>query len=444
MVMRVVAAALALTLAWAARAGFDVEQWSHHAEIQLAAPHARGVAEVRIEGPVFDLARPDLADLRVLDDEGSETGYVLRRAEAKSSTATLDVKLYNRTYDPGRQSSVTADFGGRVMKNRLRVRTSGQNFRRRVSLEASDDAEAWKKVRDDGFLFHIPPGPGSGFERDVVEFPDGDHRYVRLTVFNGPEDPERVEIASVEGSRVVLTPAETQLVSAPATIRNENRTTLVMIDAGWRNVPLHDVKLAFTDDNFFRRVSVHGRNAETRMIRTLGEGGAETEQTIDEPWQPITSAAIYRFTGGGATEDSQVIPLRSARYRYLRIAIENGDDPPLERFNGADLRATVCYLTFPVKAQRRYSLYMGNPRAAPPSYDVVHYIERLRGEAVTTGVVGNLIPSADYGRPRELPWSERHKGPLWVALLLAAGLLAALLFRQARSGARGEKSEDGC
>ena len=420
--------------AFPVRAEFKKNEWSHRVSITVPDDCGKGLIELPLSPTAFELAQQSLADLRVTDGAGVEIGYVVRIADSKAATVPLPVTLYNRAYLPGKQSSVTADFGLQVLKNRIRVVTAGANFRRRLMIEGSDDGEAWQRIREDAFLFRIPKTSASkAYDRNIVELPDNRQRYLRLTVFNAADDPERVEIEEVGASRQVAEPPETELVPGPTTIKQEKSETVIGIDLAWQNMPLYDLKLAFRDDNFFRRVSVLGRNAEQRVIRVSREEGAPVSRTVEEPWTPITNGAIYRYSAGGSVDESQILPLSGAKYRYLQVRIENGDDAPLLRFNGADLRLITYYVAFQSKGARDYFLYLGNPKAGYPSYDIAHYMNRLRSEGVIRPASWSLSPNPDYGAREVIPWSERHKWILWAALLAVGAVLGFLVYRQVKS-----------
>ena len=115
------------------------------------------------------------------------------------------------------------------------------------------------------------------------------------------------------------------------------------------------------------------------------------------------------------------------------MRIENADDPPLS-FEGASATRLVHYLAFPPDGAAGYALYFGNPSARRPSYDVVHYIGRLRQEGVTGAELGAAEPNPAYGpRDRPAPWSEQHKWLIWIALLGALAALGFLVYRQIKT-----------
>ncbi|MFC1671543.1 DUF3999 family protein [Planctomycetota bacterium] len=423
-----------------AAAGMKVGEWSHRAPIDIEKMPPGGVVETAVTPEVFDAARSDLADLRVGSAAGDEGAYVLRRAQGTSHRTPLDVKLYNRTYVAGKQSSVTIDFGSAVMKNRIDVETPGTNFRRRVVVEGSDDGAKWQTVRDGAFLFRVQAGAGGGeYDKRSVTLSDNNQRYLRVTVFNGGDDPDRVEVKDVKARRLVrVLPETVPVVVAGSEVKQDEkkRCTYVTLDLGYRNLPLHDLTLRFADGNFFRRVSVEGRNRTERIVKTRVEDGPAREKTVPEPWNRIRGGVLYRYATGGGADEELTLGITGTAYRYLRIEIQNGDDPPLQ-FQSASANRLVHYLVFPPQADGAHFLYLGNPDARSPRYDLSHYVDRLRGEGVTPASLGAMTANPHYrAEGPTIPWSEQFQWVIWLALLAVFGVLALLLHRQIRDGGK--------
>ena len=243
--------------------------------------------------------------------------------------------------------------------------------------------------------------------------------------------------------RYVVTPAET--VAVPVTCKKnelKKNDTYLTMDLGSRHLPLHEMKLDFSDQNFFRRVRFWGRNQETRVEKREVENSPGQEKTVDEPWISIGSGTIYRFSSDSAADESVTLRLNGAYYRYLLICIEHKDDPPLN-FTRATASRFIPRIEFCPSRGSQYSLITGNPNAQAPTYDVGHYIAKLRGQGVTTAHLGKVEPNpAHKVQEQILPWSERHKEMLWIVLLAMACVLGLLVYRMALS-AKGQSEQSG-
>ena len=75
-------------LAWAQRAGaaLDPRLWSHRRGLE-ARPSPEGLSRLRLGVADLGVARPDLADLRILDGEHRQWAYLLERGAAHETLA---------------------------------------------------------------------------------------------------------------------------------------------------------------------------------------------------------------------------------------------------------------------------------------------------------------------------------------------------------------------
>ena len=199
--------------------------------------------------------------------------------------------------------------------------------------------------------------------------------------------------------------------------------------------------LEFEDESFLRGFRVSGRNDRERTVTTPVEDAARRVRRVKVPWTPITSGRIYRFRTKDVKEESLAIRLDGANYRYLLAQIENADDPPL-RFTGAKVTRYVTRVAFRAREEGRLHLYFGNDKAGRPDYDLRHYSGRLRAEAVSPASLLDVEPNPAHGEEtKPVPWAERHRWILAIALIGAMAVIGALILRQARGVTRTSREE---
>ncbi len=99
------------------------------------------------------------------------------------------------------------------------------------------------------------------------------------------------------------------------------KTTQIDADLGNENLPLSDVSLTCEDDNFLRRVEVLGRNVKSRTIIEPVENSQPRTRQVDEPWETLAGASVYRLPTGEGQGSSigQSIAAFSGHCRYLQI-----------------------------------------------------------------------------------------------------------------------------
>jgi hypothetical protein len=417
----------------------EIADWPYLAEVAIKGAARRGAAQLLLTPDVIDAARPDLADIRLLVDGRDMIGYTSKISQGSIQRIPLPVNIYNRAHVPGQHCSATVDFGSKTMKTSVKIVTPGSDFRRKVRIEGSDDGENWSVVKDRSFIFRIGGAEkAGGRDVNVVSFPGNDFRRLKITVLNSDDDPSEIAIQDVEAWRQVETFPETTPVEILSSVtRQKKRITEVMLDLGYKNMPLDKLEMTFSDGNFFRGVRVLGRNEETRVVKTVVEDSPALEKTVEVPWTPVTTGAIHKFSSDGAVEASLRLDLRGSKHRYLLVEIDNRDNPPL-RFESARATRLVQRIEFPVDRAGAYSLLVGLADARGPEYDVGHFLDRLKKSGVAEASLGKLVPNPAHKRAEKvLPWSERHKGIIWVALGLMAAALGFFIYRIAASAVKG-------
>jgi Protein of unknown function (DUF3999) len=419
-----------------------ISNWTHKTPVIFDQAPDQGLVEFPMTRQASDLAKKDLSDLRLVEKEsGQIVPFVMRRPRLHPKDNVLKsirAKLFNRTYKPSRYTSVVAGFGAEVLKNKITITTPGNNFRRKVLIEGSDNAKVWEHVRDQAFLFSIsaPWLPKGRFLKDTVEIPTNNQRYLRVSVFTGDDDPVKIEIKNISFTYEIKSPpSESPLPIKPISTHTEylekEKATILSIDLGYMNLPTDKVDLEFEEENFFRRVSVKGRDRET-FIKTINTENGKIQKETEGPWKLIANSVIYRFPAGKKPDQKLDISLRNTSYRYLEIRIENRDDPPLT-FKNAVATWYPRLISFQADQQASYALLLGNPKAKARSYDFRHYSERLREQGVTMVQLGDVAPNEDHApqKPAKLPWHEQYSYALWLVLIAAAAVMAFLIFRLA-------------
>jgi hypothetical protein len=414
----------------------DTSAWSHRVTIKPDDAPSAGLVEVELPPDIFDRSRANLADLRLLDAAGNEIPYVIRRTAGASRRESVAARVYNRTYVPGEKSTATVEFRERVPKNHIRIETAGSDFRRRVNIEASHDRENWQMVRQGAFLFKVSGNRrAEPYEKATVTIPESDHRYLRLTVFNAPDDPRQVKIENVKAWRTIRTPPETVEVPLAETGVTQcahcNRTD-VKFDLRYRHLPLHQFEVNFEDANFFRRYSLVGRQSKHRTLSRPTEHGPSHKETVLAPWLPVQRGALYHYSAGSEPDQNLSVPLEGTSYRHLWLRIYNGDNDPLQ-FSGAAVRRLRCYLAFEPVAEAPVTLYLGSREAGQPDYDLPRYASRLRKEGTTRASLGPVKPNPAAKAEERGNWAERNRWIIWLVLSFLTLTLGALIYRQARA-----------
>ena len=396
--------------------------------IDVAGP---GRVAVVLDRDVYESARSDLADLRLVDHLDRPVPYLLERVDEAPATVKRPV-LLNRGFVRGKSASVTVDFEGPVLKHELHLSLSGDNFRRRVVVEGKGrHDDAWTTITDTAYVFAVPAASAAGGAVDAsarryetVGLPENNQQYLRVTVMRGEDERGEVEIREVSaGTAAARRPREVPL--APRLTRTEDierRETLLTLDLGAKHQPFRAVTVEVADPRFFRGVTLEARADPVP--------GAAAGTPL--PWYVLAECAIYRYQDPQRAVENLRLEV-PGRERTIRLRIHNRDDAPLD-VRGVSVGVPVERLAFEAGSAGRYRLRYGAPGLGAPSYD----LPRTVGDTAlwtATAADGALQPPVRVPPLEQRPpWTERHPALLWVGLVatvVALGLVTRRALRAA-------------
>ena len=427
--LAVVALLMIVGVAAPARGDFDPEAWRVSREIKAPEGAAGETARLALDNDVFDKsAGPNLPDLRVLCGENDDIGYVVYSPlPTQPRTARARARVFNIAKRGREASELTVDLGENPpITNRIQIRTPARDFGCAVTVEGSDDNTAWRTIRNDAAVFDF----GGDIQRPftTVTIPDTRMRYLRIIV----AAPPNAGPIDLEGADVFQeNPAEKSdlplLVGRPVVNRSESqmaRETLVTLDLGARHLPVRSITVDTPQENFSRAVRIEVSDDR-------------------EHWRPAGLGALFRSRTDRYREERLTVTFPEAFGRYVRIAIENGDDPPLP-ITGVTVQGRPRYVYFPFKAGKQYRLFYGNPDASAPNYDYAAVFAKVDRRAAVETRLGEVRQNPRFIATRAdqppSPWLERNQWVLYVALgvvVIALGLVALKALKRPENATSG-------
>jgi hypothetical protein len=409
----------------------DLAQWGWQRPIEAAGSGpSSGFVRLPLVPEIFHESQATLHDLRVVDQTNRLVPHVIHwgRAEETRRQEWQPARLLNASFVPGKYASVTADFGEPAEKNAIAVTLSGQNYRRRALVEGSSNGQTWGLLGEESWLFDVSL-PGGRFRVDTIRFPINDFRYLRLTVFNMPDDSKRIMIDAIRGAfQGTAMEKERKLLPVKQiglSHDDQQKQTVLDLDLGFRNLPVSSLCLEVATPYFHRGYELFGRNQSSEKIPRKTETRWDTTER-EVPWQFIHRGVLYRIQYKQKTGESvKVEPIR-APYRYLQLRIFDGDNPPL-KLEGASGFWRETSLVFKAESGSHYRLIGGNRVASEANYDLSRSVQGIDEFKLP---VANLGPrTAMHRKEQLLPWTERHSTLIWVILVLAVGTMLTLVLR---------------
>jgi hypothetical protein len=406
------ALAIALVLAATGAAGAKPareapDAWAFRKPVSVPALSQPSFVELRPDADVMRDAAPTLADLRLRDDTGGDVPYAVRRRDKVGASVTRESPMLELVTTPEGSVRFMLDAGpdrrphGRV---RLSVREQARNFRVPVRVEIADDGRAWRLVREAGFIYRVE---GETKTADTtVSYPVSTARWIRLTI-----GPERGQALPLAGAAIVVGDTGRQEDRIPAALverdaESMRRTSRLVLDLRSRR-PADRVELDVAERTFHRVVLV-----ETGDDR--------------KTWRWVGSGGISAVDVAGIRERLSNVRFPETGSRYLRLTIQNLDEPPLT-VTGARVFAVKRAVVFEATPGRTYVLDYGNPAAGAPREDA--RVPPLLGDPLPTAVLGATRP---VPAPPSSPRVASQLFASWATTAMAGLALGSLGWRMAR------------
>jgi len=390
------------------------KHWLYSRPILLAPADAPRLAGVTLTEDVYGRARSGLPDLRVIDDRGMETPFVLFTREGSKNTLSRPATLHETSFAPGLYTQVVLEVTGQApFHNAIEIQSPETDFIEWVRVEASDDARTWRIVQQRAPIFRFQREYHQGTQ--VVSYSENNARFLRVQILDGEKQ------FPVSGANVLYQSIEPPERSPLAAVMKPDakpapERTSWTADLGSAAVPVSEVRFDVA--------------SPAEFIRPVEVAAGPDNQN----WAIFARGEIFRYHQGDAVQEQLGVPIQfgGARGRYWRVEIVNRSDAPLV---GAvpRLYSTPKHILFEQQPGRSYRLLYGQSQAKEPRYDLGL---RLNPKQMEAAVGGQLDPeeiNTAWSDPQ--PWTEQHGFLLWIVLGIAVTLLGYSALRSLRRSA---------
>lgn len=416
------------------------------APIELDRPDS--LQRIRLPFEAYRDARPDLADVRVLNAAGEAVpiAWAGEPEPTKEPPAKVALPVFPVSRLPAAGSVAGAEISVRASDGTLvavkprgaakppearpaayvldasQVKTPIQALLLEwkaapglevvhVSAEASDDLRAWSRVAA-GPVVRIEAG-GRALSQPRLEFTPRRARYFRLTW----QQPEfHLTAAHAEPETPVQRGARAVREAAGA----GNKAAELTFDLGAR-LPVQALRLVPAETNSVVSATFFAKDKP------------------DAEWQRVAAGAFYRLQveGGEAQSPPIEIGARTARYWMARLAAgsSSGSPPKLQ----AEWRP--AQLVFVTRGAGPYRLAFGDPAAKPATLPVASLVpgyERGAESRLPEARVGAVVAGPEPTRWQRIAAQlDARKAALWAILVLAVAALGFMAWRISRPEPKG-------
>ncbi|MBX3444943.1 MAG: DUF3999 family protein [Planctomyces sp.] len=420
----------------------DGPGWRFERSLTLPDHEDEALTTVMFDSAIYSHTRDDLADVRILDETGAETPFLVR-----TPSTTEPRRVRNRWAASDPQARPLEDGGLEVIVSRketdpvpngLTLVTPLKDYERQVRVFQRGAGEEWIPIGQPGLVFDYSRFLDTGSAD--VRFPESGARTFRIVIDSvteqqesqlmeltrrtgGDSAPERQErivvnrrpfrIDRIEFFREIeqqqSTGPERKAYPLPEFTVSQNaerRETLVTLRTS--REPLLTLTVRTPSRNFSRRVRVEI---------------PDSRPTAPERWRSIATGSLTQFDVSGLNRSELEIGIPDTRSEEYRLVIENQDSPPLE-IQAVDVQGSIREAVFIARPEARYRIAYGREDAEPARYDTAAIRAALdQRPATMEAVLGAEQPAR--GGPPVKPWTTLLSDP-WI-LIPAIGLLGLLL-----------------
>jgi hypothetical protein len=394
-----------------AQADFAPRDWPLRARI--AGSSTSKYVSFQLSSEFFSRLKADLSDLRVINSDG-EVPYVLGVERESQVTNKVPARFYNLSSRAGESTSFVVDLGARgLFHNAITIQTSSKNFRRTVLIEGSDDEKLWRILTSNGQVFDytVRDVKSVSVSDTEVRYPDATFRYLRVTIQDAGESP--LKVGGVDVYRQVSLAAREATYNPDSEVSQnaKARTTDIVVDLGAGGIPHRRGVLKTATQNFSRPIALY-------------------DSTDKNDWRLLTYGYVYQIATERFTGSHLDFAYPESNRRYLKIAILNEDDQPIE-VGGVTLYGVVRRILFDYSPGKDYFVYIGNANARRPQYDFEKISQYIDTNSLDEVGAGPIESNPDYIKPEEpkVPITERSPYILPVLLGFVVAVFAFLLLR---------------
>jgi hypothetical protein len=349
-----------------------------------------GLLKISLPVETLDAARAGLEDLRLYDDAGHETAYLIERP-APAAKIVRAAKSFGVSLNAD-NTVITLETGLGQALEAVTLETPANDFIKAARVEISDEGERWQILAQGEVIFRQP----NGASRLQISFPPAVAKWLRLTINDRRSQPVPFTGARVHAATTEPMPGE--WMAAKISERDENPgETRLALNLGAANLSVASLSIETDEPLFMRQIAI--------AVPRMAEDGIR-EQTIGQ-------GAVYRIAvEGQPAADDLSIPLETqARSREMLLLIKNGDSPPLP-ISAVRVERRPVYLVFLARQAGTFHLFSGNGHCEGPRYDLAALGMNLKSVAVSPVKIPPPADNPDYRAREVLAGVEAGGAPL--------------------------------
>ena len=402
-------------------ADFKPSDWQFKKAVRVPDISETQYVQVTVDKEVYAKSS-NLGDLRVTDGSGEEVPYQLVVKNSSGRDQYYSSRLLDLSTSAG-QTSFTLDLGrSGNLHDRVYVQTPSENFRKQVSVYASDSNSNWRLLTAKGYIYDFTDRranfkAGSG----ELRYPQSTGRFVHVVIGGG--EGGLVSVSGAQVYRYDERQAREEGLTASLNIIQNSIEKSTELTADLRApIPTHSITLNASESNFNRRV----------VIQASDDGSS---------WRLVGQGYIFKIATALFIGSQFKIEYPETRVRFIRAVVFNEDNRPIDFDSSAVFQSVVRVVIFRAEPDANYTFYYGNPRASSPRYDLARIFQYIESENVQQISLTREETNPSYVPPAPpvVPFTEKYPYLLDTALVILMIIIGVFLFIYIRKVASADK-----
>jgi hypothetical protein len=384
---------------------FHVNGQGHLASGELPRVEQDNFYRINIGPDLSAFLEKDFSNLRIMDEKGMQVPYLLETEDDVVKSEFAEYAFERHVID-GCCTRIIVRNEAKNSLNNLNLRVMNADVVKHAKLLGSDDGKTWYALRE-RFTLQGARDVNETSQVKTVEFPLSDYALFRLEIDDSTTAP--LNVATVGYYKryqksAVLDKLENFTLHRSDSVSTKKTYLRVGFDrAQW----LDEVRISARSDMFFyREVSLavmhraHGRNGDHLTLK------------------PLASALLTH-------ENPTSLSFDAMKTHEICFVVENADNIPLKDIKVEVFqrkRSAIAWLS----AKSNYKVIAGDSTFVLPSYDVIHFRNRIPTQ-LTSLSIGQVTERLHDRSSDEVSIFNRYW--MWTGLAVIIAMLGFLSIR---------------
>jgi hypothetical protein len=362
-----------------------------------------GFYRVAIDPEVASLASSSFANLRIVDEAGKETPYILEEEVPVFSTQQfLEYKILEKKQVKGCCTKLILSNPDKKSINNISLQIKNAETYKQATLRGSDDRQTWYALKEQ-FSLNVIDGGNQTYEIRILDFPLCNYPFLSITVDDSLSAPLNFVRAGYYNTNTTLgiysSVPSLKFSVGEKTKEKETHITITLDTARL----IDKLELSLSGLPFYLRQA------------TLYETGTRlNKKKKPEPFQNYIQQIQLTST------HASTIRLDGRKFQNLLLVIENNDNPPLI-IDSVTAFQLNRYATAWLKKGASYKMKIGSADMSAPIYDLGFFRDSIpNSPTIIQASKISLIKEQKEIRPKSI---FENKQIIWAAIILVAIVL---------------------